>query len=52
MSEVFKFFNKKKDVESDDEEAYQEQIRAYNQAKEILRLQQLEKEKQEKEQQE
>jgi len=42
MSDIMKFFDRnKKKHDDEDEEAYQEQMRAFNAAKEILRKQQL-----------
>ena len=43
MADYLKFFNRKKDVPDEDQEAYEEQVRAFNQAKEILRKQEMDK---------
>lgn len=43
MADYLKFFNRKKDVPDEDQEAYEEQVRAFNQAKEILKKQEMEK---------
>lgn len=37
MSDYLKFFNRKKEDYDEDEEAYQQQIKAFNLAKEILK---------------
>lgn len=45
MADYFRNLIRKKEVVNEDEEAYQDQLRAFNQAKEIIRLQQLEEER-------
>lgn len=43
MADYLKFFNRKKDVPDEDQEAYEEQLRAFNRAKEILKKQEMDK---------